>query len=171
METAEKIAPIELPHNDKVNEKRAAAFKKKKYLHVKDMVDDDMLLKVVYEYALMRNRNEDMQTEDRQVPGTPIALGDRLMETLLEVLRPRVEEATGLRLLPTYSCFRVYKKGDALMAHVDREACEVSMTLCIGYDSDDVWPIYVGSKLLNKGVQLEPGEAVIYRGCEARHWR
>lgn len=171
MDPAKYIAPTELPHTDKVNEERAAEFKKKKYLVVPDMIENEGLLEVAYQYCLMRSRNNDMKDGDVQVPRTPVAHGDRLMETLLEVLRPRVEEATGLRLLPTYSCFRVYKKGDSLAAHTDREACEVSMTVCLGYDSDKPWPIHVGRKLMNKGVKLEPGQAVVYRGCEIQHWR
>jgi len=171
METAEYTAPTELPHNENVNPKTAAVFKKNKYVFVPDMLEDGMMLDVIYQYALMRNRNNDMQDGDFQVPNTPVALGDRLMETLLEVLRPKVEEVTGLRLLPTYSCFRVYKKGDDLAAHTDREACEVSLTLCIGFDSDEPWPIYVGNRLMGKGIDLQPGEAVIYRGCEVQHWR
>ena len=62
----------------------------------------------------MRARNNDMQDGDQQVHDTPVAMGDRLMETLLEYLRPRFEEAVGKDLLPTYSCFRVYKPGDSL---------------------------------------------------------
>ncbi|MDP6150794.1 MAG: hypothetical protein QGH46_06155 [Gammaproteobacteria bacterium] len=52
------------------------------------------LQEVVHQYALMRARNKDMQDGDSQVAKTPIALGDRLMETLLKYLQPKLEAAT-----------------------------------------------------------------------------
>jgi hypothetical protein len=145
-------------------------FDKKKYVFCPKMMDGS-LLDVTYQYALMRARNEDMQDGDQQVAKTPVAHGDRLMETLLEYLRPKVEEATGRQLLPTYSCFRVYKNGDDLARHTDREACEVSVTVTLGFDAPKSWPIYVGSKLFSAAVDMQPGDAVIYKGCELAHWR
>ena len=141
-----------------------------KYVRVPGMIDGP-LLDVVYQYALMRARNNDMQDGDVQVAGTPIARGDRLMETLLEYLRPKMEAATERQLHPTYSCFRVYKHGDSLAPHTDRPACEFSVTMTLGYESDKQWPIYVGNKLFNKGLVMNPGDAVIYKGCELQHWR
>lgn len=145
-------------------------FDKKKYVHVQHMLDGP-LLEVAYQYALMRARNNDMQDGDFQVENTPVAHGDRLMETLLEYLRPKVEQATGKSLLPTYSCFRVYKNGDDLARHTDREACEVSMTVTLGFKADKPWPIMVGNKIFSKSIDMQPGDAVIYKGCELAHWR
>ena len=54
------------------------------------------------------------------------------MEALLETLLPRVEAESGMRLLPTYSYLRVYKRGDVLRRHTDRPACEMSVTLNLG---------------------------------------
>ncbi len=69
---------------------------------------------------------------DRLVPNTPAGYFDPAFDGLLEYLRPRLEQDTGLRLLPTYSCFRLYKHGDVLKRHRDRTACEISVTLNIG---------------------------------------
>ena len=60
---------------------------------------------------------------DQQVPETYSHYSDIVMETLLEDLRSLMEKETGLVLLPTYSYFRIYKKGDILKRHKDREAC------------------------------------------------
>jgi hypothetical protein len=53
---------------------------------------------------------------------------------------------------------------------VDRPSCEISATLClnVNYDVNNyVWPIYIdGVK-----VELNPGDLVIYRGCDIPHWR
>jgi hypothetical protein len=74
------------------------------------------------------------------------------------------------KLLPTYSYARVYLEGGTLLPHVDRKACEVSVTLCLQKSVD--WPIYIrkpdGTVV---SVELEPGDAIMYRGCVAEHWR
>ena len=75
-------------------------------------------------------------------------------------------------MIPTYSYARIYKKGDVLKRHKDRYSCEVSMTMNLGGDS---WPIYLepSGETDKEGVKidLEPGDALIYRGCEVEHWR
>ncbi len=110
---------------------------------------------------------------DEQVPGTYSHYADGVMETLLQGLRKRVEKETGLMLNETYSYARIYKRGDILKRHKDRYSCEVSTTLHIGGDSK--WPLYVDptGKTGQAGisVEMEPGDMVIYQGCELEHWR
>ena len=48
------------------------------------------------------------------------------METLMMKVLPKMEKETGLKLLPTYSYARTYKKGDILKRHKDRPSCEIS---------------------------------------------
>ena len=86
------------------------------------------------------------------------------------MLLPKVEETTGLALSPTYSYYRVYKAGEELKEHCDRPACEVSLSLCLGYDylgKNFRWRFAIG----DKKIALEPGDAVIYRGMELPHSR
>ena len=104
--------------------------------------------------------------QDPQVPNTPSLYRDRVMENLSDFLLPKIESATGLKLLPTYTFFRVYKAGDILEKHRDREACEISISLCLR-KKGNIWPIYIN----NTAVMLEEGDAVLYRGCEVEHWR
>jgi hypothetical protein len=110
---------------------------------------------------------------DEQVPGTYSHYGDMVMETLLQELRKKVEKETGLTLNETYSYARLYKKGDILKRHKDRYSCEVSTTLHIGGDSK--WPLYVdptgNTGQAGIAVEMEPGDMVIYQGCELEHWR
>ena len=109
---------------------------------------------------------------DPQVPETYSHYSDIAMETLLEKLVEPMSKETGLNLIPTYSYARIYKKGDVLKRHKDRYSCEVSMTMNLGGDS---WPIYLepSGETDKEGVKidLEPGDALIYRGCEVEHWR
>ena len=109
---------------------------------------------------------------DPQVPETYSHYSDIAMETLLEKLVEPMSKETGLNLIPTYSYARIYKKGDVLKRHKDRYSCEVSMTMNLG---GDPWPIYLepSGEIDKEGVKvdLEPGDALIYRGCEVEHWR
>lgn len=120
-----------------------------------------------------------------QVPNTHSKYGDFLMEALLLHFHPLIETAIDARLLPTYSYYRVYKKGDILKPHTDRKACEVSATVAFGWPNSTVWPF----KLANNKeysqqeacslsadephieVLLNPGDALIYAGPLVKHWR
>ena len=69
---------------------------------------------------------------DEQVPNTYSHYGDMVMETLLGQLNNKMNKETSLKLCPTYSYARIYKKGDVLVRHKDRYSCEVSTTLNLG---------------------------------------
>ena len=109
---------------------------------------------------------------DKQIPNTYSHYADIVMETLLEKIKPVMEENTGLEVLPTYTYARIYKKGDILKRHKDRPSCEISTTINLGGDS---WPIYLepSGEKGKEGVKvnLNPGDMLIYRGCELEHWR
>jgi len=109
---------------------------------------------------------------DKQIPNTYSHYADIVMETLLEKIKPVMEKNTGLKVLPTYTYARIYKKGDILKRHKDRPSCEISNTINLGGDS---WPIYLepSGEKGKEGVKvnLNPGDMLIYRGCELEHWR
>lgn len=108
---------------------------------------------------------------DNLVDNAPACYGDPAFDGLLEFLRPRVEEQTGLRLLPTYSYFRIYRKGDVLKRHRDRPACEISVSLNIGQTPAEPWPIHIERDAGAFCARLSPGDAVLYRGIDCFHWR
>jgi hypothetical protein len=109
---------------------------------------------------------------DNQVPGTPAAHGDPVLDQLLEDLRPAVEACTGLKLWPTYSYARLYRHGDELKPHRDRPACEVSLSLNLGQDPpDQPWALNVQGPAGSVAAELMPGDVLLYRGKELTHWR
>lgn len=124
-----------------------------------------------FAYALACADANLLRPGDSQVPDAPVAYGDQRMDSLLETLRPVVEQTTGLRLWPTYSYFRVYRRGNLLRAHRDRPACEISVTLNLGMDASGPWPIWIAGPVGVASVSLSPGDALIYRGCDCYHWR
>ena len=77
----------------------------------------------------------------------------------------------GEKLLPTYSYGRIYKTGAALGKHLDRESCEISVTINLGSKGGS-WPIWFtkpdGTVI---SYDLSPGQAVVYLGCISEHWR
>jgi hypothetical protein len=112
-----------------------------------------------------------LTTGDRQLRKTPMDYGDPAFDGLLEYLRPGIEENSGLRLLPTYSYFRLYKHGDVLCRHRDRRACEISISLNIGQKPADPWPLRLEDESGSYAALLRPGDALLYRGIDKFHWR
>ena len=111
--------------------------------------------------------------KDQQVPNTYSVYGDTFMETLMMKVLPVMEKHTELKLLPTYTYTRAYKKGDILHRHKDRPSCQISTTLHLGGDE---WPIYLdptGGDNVPTGnqVDLKIGDMLVYSGCELEHWR
>jgi hypothetical protein len=147
-------------------------FQTIKYLYVSGFLSPE-LVQLTSNYSLLRRAYfTQLEGEGQQIPGTHSVYADTLMETLLLHCLPKMEILTGLTLYPTYSYYRVYKPEDELKKHRDRRSCEISVTVCLGYDyiTDDPdyhWDIYIDGE----AIEMEPGDAVIYRGCEVEHWR
>ena len=181
-----------------------AQFKKNHFLVIKEAIDPKVA-NFVYNYFLMKKQVartlfdtryiSPFTTEwgvwnDEQVPNTYSHYADTAMETLLLAVQPKMEKLTGIKLNPTYSYARIYKKGDILHRHKDRFSCEISTTLNLGGDE---WPIYIENKKNvgnasdidpktgknylvstdNKGKEiiLKPGDMLVYKGQILEHWR
>ena len=162
------------------------SFKKNKYKVLKQAISPE-LAKFIYTYFLNKRTSarflfdekylSPFNTEygvwnDEQVPNTYSHYSDIAMETLLQEVKPIMQKHTGLKLSPTYSYARIYKKGDVLTRHKDRYSCEISTTLNLG---GDPWSIYLDptGKKGQAGIEinLDPGDMLIYSGCDLEHWR
>jgi len=107
---------------------------------------------------------------DPQVPISSAAYNNILFLELLCEKTPEVSEILEETVLPTYSYSRVYKNGSILRSHQDRDACEISLTLHLG--GDKPWLIWIKTpKGEDRPVELKPGDAMIYLGTVAEHWR
>ena len=174
-------------------------FKKDKFVIVKKALPLD-LAQFIFHYIMLKREvakhlksknklNEDEGLfgtwKDQQVPNTYSHYADQVMETLLVKMLPVMARETGLDLIPTYSYARIYKQGDILRRHKDRPSCEISTTLNLG---GDPWPIFIDGtgadsvideyKQIHKPnapegtkVLLDPGDMLVYSGCELEHWR
>ncbi len=184
---------MEVININKTKQNYAQQFKRNNYVYVKNFITKDMA-KYLYDYSLLKS--ESIKTmilrgylpcdnflggfTDTQVPDSFGMYGDFAMETLLKNSTKKIEEVTGLELCPTYSYQRIYKQGQELDRHKDRPSCEISATLCLGYDYSNApknynWGMYVEKSgetdLEGKEVCLSSGDAIVYRGCEVEHWR
>jgi hypothetical protein len=166
------------------------------YVIIREFLKSDMT-KLAYEYAKMVVRRQDTKYwfalniydkiwdgawGDSQIYDSYCCYSDPLMESILSLSTPMVSAYTGKNLFPTYSYWRFYQKGDELKRHRDRESCEVSATVCLGYDvsnvdktkhSDYNWPMWVQSAKTGEEHPggLNPGDIILYKGCEIDHWR
>lgn len=146
--------------------KRQIDFNTRGYCYIKSAIDKD-LVDFISQYALFDEKNN-FSPDTGQVVGAHSKYADPAMESMLLKLLPLIEESTGLTVYPTYSFYRVYRNGDELTPHTDRPSCEISATVCFNFSYENYkWPIYMSETPFS----LDPGDLVIYRGCEVQHYR
>jgi len=124
----------------------------------------------MYDYFLSKYDSGDFY--DPQVFGASSFYKDievyKLQFDLLEVMQKK----TGRKLYTTYNYTRVYNNKSYLDEHTDREACEVTLDICMGYQGDYVWPIWMKDNNNQKHyVDLKPGDGLIYDGLHTSHGR
>lgn len=145
-------------------------FAQQGYVLVKGFIDKSVA-KYLHDYLLFTTRIRQFgggSSGDPQVPDSFSAIhGDPAFEALLWHVHPKMEECTGLELIPTYSYRRLYRRGNDLKKHKDRPACEVSATIKLSDSGGYNWPIW----MVDTPYDLDDGDAVIYRGCDLEHWR
>ena len=99
---------------------------------------------------------------------------DIVLTNLLVNSKSLVEKITGVRLHTSHYFMRNYKKDQEVKPHYDRLACEISVSLCIGMTKIDspTWPLHIiGKDGIETAAHMLPGDAVVYLGCELKHWR
>ena len=147
----------------------ADQFGRNKYAVVRACITDPEM-SLLYRYAC-KLATMGLMIHGSQVPNAWSYHGDLFMDGLLLDTLPLAEQVTGTKLFPTYSYFRVYKRGDALTRHTDRHSCEISLTICLGYQAPSPWPIWIETPAGASSIELYPGDALFYRGIECPHWR
>jgi len=140
------------------------SFQQNSYVHLKSFLDEQNCAELTQ--ALKDLVVNGRTVKDIQCPKSEAVHGTQTFDQLLVDLLPHFEKHCGKRLYPTYSYARLYAPGDELVKHKDRPACEISATITLGFEGD-VWSIYMeGNK-----VDMQVGDAVLYRGMEVEHWR
>jgi len=149
-------------------------FDKDMYIKVDNLLSRD-ICKIAERYALYDRYNHKYE-DTAGVIGSHVKYCDSLTESLLLFLKPEIEKHTTLKLIPTYSFFRIYKAGHILKDHTDRPACEISVTIPVGFKyngkSDEyLWPLHVYLNEEKRYIPCDIGDGLIYNGFELKHGR
>ena len=165
-------------------------FDKNGYLVIKNICDPEKLKCEIPENSGIYNYYGKMdkfsyQPHEHQVPGSTSRYYYPPYKEIHSEVRKKIEEAIGKKLFNTYYYDRFYSSGQFLKNHIDRDACEISITVNVSTNLKESWPIWVKTpdtyndesktEIIEQGkpasVTLNPGDGMIYKGCERPHWR
>lgn len=148
------------------------------YLVIKNFCDvSDYIEKAPRERGKLTYRNDEFHfshyPEDVQVSGCLSRYGYPKYKQLHHDIRIKLENIIGKKLFNTYFFDRFYFPGQELKNHLDRDACEISVSLHISSTPTNLeWPLWIKSAQGNNiSVLLNPGDVLVYKGCERPHWR
>jgi len=140
------------------------------YLHIPNFISKEeanSLADQIIDFS--KTIGNDMQF-DLQAPNSLAKYNYLPFVKLLVKKIPDVSKALQEDVLPTYTYTRIYSHGEVLERHRDRPACEISITLNLKKDNE--WPIWFqkpnGEEI---SLELNQGDAVMYLGEIADHWR
>lgn len=138
------------------------------YLHVPGFIPPEtasVLAKEFKEHCVKFNVHGDPQAPNSHAMYDFMPFVRLLVEKI-----PQVSDLLNEKVLPTYTYARVYKSDSELLRHRDRPACEISLTVNLKKDVD--WPVYFQRPdKTEASIELAPGDAVMYLGCQSDHWR
>ena len=139
---------------------------------IRNFIDQE-LCKVFTNYALQQ-RFDNFKPYGKTSPGidTHAVYRDDYTEAILRTKRSDVERSLNKKLFDSYSFYIVYENGKELTPHIDRDVCEISLSIHAGHLYGDsyqgsLWPIFFD----NHPHLLDVGDAVLYSGPTERHWR
>lgn len=138
------------------------------YILVPNFIDADRARQLAAEFRVFAREHN--YKGDHQVPDSHSVYN---YMPFLRLLTEKIDHSSELAetpLLPICSYSRVYRKGNVLRRHKDRPGCEVSLTVNLDGDAD--WPIWIQKPSGEEvAVELRPGDAIMYLGYAADHWR
>ena len=154
------------------------SFEKNGYLVVKDLWNPEDLYRENTNEQGQKNywgKREDQFTEvpkEMQVEGSYAIYWHPQYRSIHSQIRLKLEEIIGKKLYNTYYYDRFYYPGQALAIHADRPACEISVSVHISDNVKERWPLWIKTPYGEKhSVKLDPGDGMLYKGCERPHWR
>ena len=170
-------------------------FDKNGYFVVKDLWDPEELYHPLPELRGQLNYYDKDPTHfnhtpiEQQVEGSVARYWHPQYRTIHSGVRKKLENILGRRLYNTYYYDRYYFPGQELTKHADRDACEISVSIHISTnlpDDQKDWPFkiktpdtYTDKKKKDtilvpgeeRALVLNPGDGIIYSGCDRPHWR
>ena len=181
--------------NYKTSWTRNEFFDENGYLIIKNICDPKILFDDIpkergqlYYRGKSLDDYEHIATES-QVNGSVSRYSHPKYREIHNKIRFILEQLIGRKLYNTYYFDRFYFPGQELKKHTDRPACEISISVHISTNIKGYWPIFIKTpyvfaksqehtnvkKLISTGdtmgINLNPGDGVLYKGCERPHWR
>ena len=173
---------------------RNEQYDKDGYLVIKDLWDPEELYHPVPDMRGQLNyhgNNVDNFTHDAnetQVQGSLARYWHPMYRKIHTGIRKKLEKIIGRKLYNTYYYDRFYFEGQPLIKHIDRPACEISVSVHISTNlpsPEKDWPFkiktpdtYTDDKKTailvpgeERSLVLNAGDGMIYKGCERPHWR
>jgi hypothetical protein len=154
------------------------SFAEKGYEIVRGILHPQTLELIATEFQMLKDCNyferglqSNEYSGDPQAPNSFAWYSAFCTESLMLILKEKIEEITGKTLIPAYSFARIYYNGTILKGHDDRPSCQYSATVSIQNDGTD-WPIWIDSFQGERTyVNLAPGDMLVYRGDKLLHGR
>ena len=195
---AEQMTEIQLIQQERLNTgtvwTRNKDFDENGYFVVKDLWDPEELYHPLPELRGQLNywdknpQNFNHVPVEGQVEGSVSRYYHPQYRTIHSGVRKKLENELGRKLYNTYYYDRFYFPGQALNKHADRDACEISVSIHISTnlpDDQKDWPFkiktpdtYTDKKKTavlvpgeERSLVLNPGDGIIYSGCDRPHWR
>ena len=196
---AEQMTDVQLMFQEKQNTgtawTRNSKLEKDGYLVIKDLWDPEELYHPLPDMKGQlnywdKNPEHFSHTEvEQQVEGSLARYWHPQYRTIHTGVRRKLEKELGRKLYNTYYYDRYYFSGQELTKHADRDACEISVSNHISTNlPDDLkdWEFkiktpdtYTDPKKKDtvlvpgeeRALVLNPGDGILYRGCDRPHWR
>ena len=173
---------------------RNEQFDRDGYLVIRDLWDPEELYHPLPDMRGQLNywdRNPDHFSHvpvEKQVEGSISRYYHPQYKEIHSGVRQKLEKVIGRKLYNTYYYDRYYLEGQALTRHTDRGACEISVSIHISTNlpqpekdwefkikTPDTYTDEKKSAVLVPGEErsavLNPGDGLLYKGCERPHWR
>ena len=173
---------------------RNEQFDKDGYLVIKDLWNPEELyhplpaMKGQLTYHDKNPEHYQYQPVEKQVEGSLARYWHPQYRTTHTGVRKKLEKVIGRKLYNSYYYDRYYFPGQELSLHADRDACEISVSIHISTnlpDDQKDWPFkiktpdtYVDKQKTailvpgeERSLVLNPGDGLLYKGCERPHWR
>ena len=150
----------------------ASEFETKRMVYIPNAItlpDVDLLNNEIHSLSMSGKG-----VSDHQCPISESFYNPPKCKQILQNMVEPLSKLLGIDLDFAYCYARLYLPGEVLEPHTDRESCEISATMTLGYHGNMMWPIYMGEHSEDsKGhkVNIGIGDMLMYHGKELRHWR
>jgi hypothetical protein len=102
--------------------------------------------------------------------------GDPVTRLFHQLITPLMRSVIAEPVKPSYPYFAAYPLGSNLKKHTDREQCEYTVSLLVGYEpggrGELAWPIYLEPRGRTRvELRQRPGDILVFKGREIPHAR